>query len=175
MRKWVRKPRVQYDAVGLVATHGRQLPVRIVLHDTECCDAPGFTELAAVAKYWVNTGLGYGAHFVVDKAGNVAQCADPDRIMWAVENRNSGTVHIELIGFSTYGALWWKRPKQLAKVAKLIAWLNAEYGIPIEHDPDRGVSGHREQPKQTHTDPGRVFPYKLLLTLARRYRSIGWT
>jgi len=178
-RKWVRRPRIQYEARGLVAVHSKSTPVRGVWHSTECGDLPGIAELQGVVNFWKNQELGYGAQLVIDKDGNSALCANPDEITWAVENHNTGTFSVELIGFARFnGKLWWLRKAQLDKLAKWMAWLNLEYGVPLSFDVNKGWSRHLDQSKAfhgSHTDPGTGFPYKYVLRKAKQYRVNGWT
>jgi len=175
-KRWVRRPLVQYDARGEVATHGRHLPVRIGIHTTECHDAPGIREMEGVVGFWKRQGMGLGAHVLIDKDGNSCLAADFHHICWAIKGANTGTVHFELIGFARFSPkVWWSRLKQLNKLAKWIAYLNYEYGIPIDRSIHRGVAGHNEFPGNDHTDPGKFFPWKYVLRRARQYRENGWT
>ena len=175
--RWVRRPLVQYDARGLVDTHGKHVPVRIVVHTTESHDEEGLGDLRGIANYWSRTPEGLGAHVIVDKDGNSALCGDPSRVMYAVKGRNTGTFHIELIGRAKFlPTVWWLRLAQLNKAAKWIAWVNYEYPlVRIVFDADTGVSGHRDQPNQTHWDPGTGFPMRYLIRRAQQFRANGWT
>lgn len=175
--RWVRRPLVQYDARGLVDTHGKQVPVRIVIHTTESDDIAGDVDLRAVANYWSRTPDGLGAHVIVDGDGNSALCGDPSRVMYAVLHRNVGAFHIELIGRAGFlPTVWWLRLKQLNKVAKWCAWIHHEYPlVELVFNVDTGVSGHRDQPGQTHTDPGKWFPMTYLIRRAQQFSANGWT
>lgn len=176
MRKSVRRPRVDVDLRGLVETHGTHAPVRGVVHDTECGDLPGDAELRGVARFWERQHEGLGAELLIDKDGLSGVCAEPNQICWAVAGRNTGSYHVELIGFARFkGFQWIRRRKQLDKLARHMAWLNLEYGIELRRDPDTGWSGHRDQPHANHTDPGPYFPWALVLAKARKYRRQGWS
>lgn len=174
----VRRPRVDLDARGLIETHGRQRPVRGVFHSTECGDAQGISELTGVVRFWRNQGLGYGAHVIIDRDGNSALCANPNEECWAVENRNGGTVSIELVGFARFTPkLWWARPRQLDKLARWMAWLALEYDIPLRFHVDRGWSRHADQSRVyggSHWDPGPFFPMGWVIRKAVVYRREGW-
>lgn len=174
----VRRPKIDLDARGIVATHGPHQPLRGVWHDTEGHDAAGIRDLLGVAQFWHGQNLGYGAQVIIDKDGNSALCANPDEIVWCVENHNTGTVSIELIGFASFvPSVWLARPKQLDKLAKWMAWLRLEYGIPLDHNVNKGWSGHADQSKAfggSHYDPGTGFPSKLVLARARHYYKAGW-
>lgn len=172
----VRRPLVQYDATELIQTHGNHTPRRVVIHDTESHDSAGTRDLQGVANYWHNSGLGLGAHLIIDKDGNTAYCAPEHKITWAVANRNTGTLHIELIGFARFTPqMWFARIAQLNKAAKWCAYWNLEYGIWLEKDPNYGISGHRDQPNQSHTDPGPFFPWTYFVRRAKQFRENGWS
>ena len=169
------RPRVDLDARGRIETHGNQLVKRGVFHDTESHDAAGIRDLEGIVRFWQGQGLGYGAHLIIDKAGNSALCANPEHITWAVARRNTGSFHIELIGFARFTPkLWRARPAQLEKLARWMAWLNYHYEIPLHFGINYGWSGHRDQPNQTHTDPGRFFPRTRVLRRANELRKSGW-
>src|SRR4051812_39748025 len=125
VRRAVRRPRIDVDLRGLVATHGHHKPVRGVVHDTECGDLPGTAEERGVARFWHRQREGLGAELMIDKDGLSGLCANPNQICWAVAHRNTGTFHIELIGWARFKRLnWLRRPKQLHKLARWMAWLN---------------------------------------------------
>jgi hypothetical protein len=174
----VRRPVYQLDARGHIATHGHQVPVRGVWHDTEGHDAAGIRDLQGIVNYWIEQDLGYGAAVIIDKSGNSALCADPDRITWAVENHNTGTVSIELVGFAKFTpSIWRARGAQLDKLARWMAWLRLEYGIPLDLNVNKGWSGHADQTRAfggSHTDPGIGFPKRYVLRKARSYYKTGW-
>lgn len=179
-KKVLRRPRVDLDARGRIQTHGHMVPVRGDWHTTECGDAAGIRELEGVVAFWERQALGYGAHVIIDADGNSALCADPGEVTWHTESRNTGMVGIELIGFARFSPkVWWLRRAQLDKLAKWIAWLNLEYGIPIRFSTASGWSGHIDQTyaydlPSGHTDPGRFFPKGYVLAKAAKYRAGGW-
>ncbi len=174
----VRRPRIDVDLRGQVATHGRAFPARVVLHSTECGDAPGDLELRGVAAFWRRQGKGYGAEILIDRDGLFCLAANPDEITWAVQSHNTGTVSIELIGYARFGVTdWFRRRKQLVKLAKTLAWLSIEYAIPLRFDVNHGVSRHLDQSRVfggSHTDPGKGFPLGYVLRKARRFKANGW-
>lgn len=176
MGRNVRRPRVDYDARGKVATHGPHLPIRGIWHDTESHDYAGIRDLAGIVSFWQNQARGYGAHVIIDKDGNSALCANPNEITWHVGGRNTDSFGIELVGFASFTPkLWFARRAQLDKLARWMAWLNLEYGVPLRFGVNRGWSGHRDQPNADHTDPGSWFPKNYVLRLANKYRKEGWS
>lgn len=179
MGKSVRRPRVDVDARGRVAVHGgRQVPMFGVWHDTESHDAAGLRDLEAIVNYWVSQGDGLGAHIIIDKDGNSAYCAKPTQTTWAVAHHNTNGVHIELVGFAKFAPnAWFLRLKQLNKLARWMAWLNLEYGIPLHEGVNLGWAGHADHSKVyggSHWDPGTGFPRKWVLRRAKQYREKGW-
>lgn len=170
--------------------HGTHKPVRIVLHDTESHDTAGVAEIRGVFNFWHTqknpdgTLAKYGAHFVVDRNGNVGRGGDPTQIQWHVTNLNTGSIGIEQIGFATFRNLVWrrKRRKQLYAVARIIAWAHGRYGIPIRvrHDPRLpGVTTHRRVglagiDPSGHTDPGPHYPLGFVIFLAKMIQRIGF-
>lgn len=172
------RPIIQLDARGRVATHGTHGPIRGVFHDTESHDAAGLRDMEGIVNYWGKQGEGYGAHLIIDKEGNSAFCADPTKIVWAVENHNTGTISVELIGFARFTpSIWAVRIKQLDKLAKWMAWFRYQYGVPLDYNVNLGWSGHADQSKAfggTHWDPGPGFPARLVLRQARTYYQKGW-
>lgn len=178
MPKSVRRPRVDLDARGRIATHGWQTPRRVVLHDTESHDAAGIRDLGGICGFWQRQGRGYGAHVIVDKDANSALCAEANQICWHVANRNTHAVGIEIVGFASFSPnFWFLRPRQLHKVARWLAFYNHQYGIPLVADPERGITTHRQQSKLyggDHYDPGIFFPFNYVLKQAQVYRQEGW-
>lgn len=174
----VRRPIINVDGRAYVTPHGRHVPKRGVWHSTECGDLRGLSDLKGVANFWKQQGRGYGAHLIIDKDGNSALCCNFDDIAWAVENHNTGTISVELIGFARFGlASWLLRRKQLDKLSRWMAWIRKEYGIPLDFNVNKGWSRHADQSKAfggTHTDPGVGFPYRMVLRKARAYYKHGW-
>lgn len=179
-RKSVRRPRVDLDARGVIATHGIMHPERGDWHSTESGDAAGIRDLEGIVNFWSEQNLGYGSHIIIDKEGNSALCADLNQITWHTENRNTGMIGIELVGRAAFtGAAWWTRRAQLDKLARWIAYINKEWHVPICFDVNAGWSGHVDQTKafhlpSGHTDPGKFFPKGYVLRLAKKYRREGW-
>ncbi len=158
------------------ATHGKQVPQRVVLHDTESHDTKGIRDIAGVYNFWLGQGKGYGAHFVVDAGGNIGQGAQVTQVCWHVENHNTDSVGIEQVGYAWWNLQKWSaREAQLDKVSKLVAWLSFAYQIPLVHSIDKGVCMHRDFTDGTHTDPGANYPFHSVLTRAKWYKSNGWS
>lgn len=150
------------------AVHGEHKPQRIILHDTESHDHAGVADIQGIAAFWHRQGTGYGAHFIIDRAGNIGAGPPASRITWHTGGANTGSIGIELIGFARFSRLQWiRRGKQLRALAHLLAYLSDVYEIPLV----RGVNGvclHRDFPASGHTDPGPGFPHKRVVWMARK-------
>lgn len=156
-----------------VATHGHHKPLRIVLHDTESHDHAGIGDIVGIAEYWHRQGQGLGAHFIIDGDGNIGQGCGRTNVTWAVAGHNTGSIHIELIGFARFTlAGWLKRRKQLDALVDLLAYLCDRANIPARHSIDRGVARHADfhnvPPGMYHSDPGKGFPFRRVLRRVRR-------
>lgn len=174
----IRKPRIAYHApAGL--THGAMTPVRVVLHDTESHDEKGIGDMKGIAEFWLRGPDKLGAHFIVDAEGNIGQCGEPTELMFHTGGANTGSVGIEQIGFAQFSKKTWEsRPDQLIKVAKLLAWLNHEYGIPLRVSTVHGISTHAMQSKihpesMGHTDPGVGYPLDEVIAIAKGFKDAG--
>lgn len=181
-RRTLHEPSVQYEAHNAII-HGAMVPKRVVLHDTESHDTKGITDISGIYDFWQRQGKGYGAHLVIDKDGNSGISAYGfDKVMWHVENYNTGSIGIEQIGFASYTKLIWSRShqKQIIKVARWLAWIHHRYGVPLTHSL-QGVCTHADVgaagiDPSGHTDPGANYPIRMLLWLANRYvKRGGWS
>lgn len=176
----IRKPSIDVHAPRGALTHGPMgNPVRIVLHDTESHDAPETKDIQGVIDFWLKTPDKLGAHFIVDEHGNIGQCGQPDELMFHTGGANTGSVGIEQIGFASFTKREWEqRPDQLIKVAKLLAWLNDEYHIPLRISATLGVSTHAMQsaihPESGgHSDPGKNYPLEEVVAMAQTFKAAG--
>jgi hypothetical protein len=176
----IHKPTVQYHAPRGALTHGFMgNPVRVVLHDTEGHDTKGISDIEGVIHFWEGTPDKLGAHFIVDAEGNIGQAGDPTQLMYHTGGANTGSVGIEQIGFASFTKKTWEaRPDQLIKVAKLLAWLNDEYGIPLRISTVNGISTHAMQSKihpesMGHTDPGAGYPLDEVVAMAVQMKQAG--
>jgi hypothetical protein len=176
----IHKPTIQFRAPKGALTHGFMgNPHGVVLHDTEGHDTKGIADISGVISFWMGTPDKLGAHFIVDAEGNIGQSGEPTELMYHCGGANTGYVGIEQIGFARFTKQQWEaRPDQLIKVAKLLAWLNAEYHIPLRVSTVNGVSTHAMQSKihpesQGHTDPGSGYPLEEVLAIAKGFKDAG--
>ena len=180
MVKTVHEPRTDVDCRGLVQDHGPHTPVRVVLHDTESYDRVGVSDIRGIAEFFQRQGLGYGSHLVIDLEGKTGRLVDDDRIGWHVGGANTGSLGIEQIGFGRFRrADWAKRPAQLEKVARWLAWWSKRWGIPLTLATGRGVCTHAmmsalHPESGGHTDPGFGYPLADVIARARVLKKTGW-
>lgn len=165
-------------------------PVRVILHDTESHDAEGTGDITGILAGWrsAEPRLGYlpGAHFIVDEDGNVGKVAPPTAVLNGAGGLNTGSIHIEIIGFASFDeGDWLGRTAQMDTVARLLAWAHVQHNIPLavpapqgDGLPMHGVMTHamvsRFSPQSLgHTDPGVGFPTGREIKLARSYVDAG--
>jgi hypothetical protein len=186
----IHEPFVAFHAPEGEFGHGSMTPVRVVLHDTECHDAAGISEIAGVVNFWLRTDQPdrLGAHYIVDADGNIGKLANGTELLYHVGGLNTGSIGIEQIGFASFTEKdWIDRPKQLDKVARLLAYLHHAYGIPLEvpmpqgaSQANHGVMTHAmvsrfEPASEGHTDPGSGYPLGHVLAVAKGYvKAGGW-
>ncbi len=105
-------------------------------------------------SWFQNTNAKVSAHFVVSKTGDVTQMVKEKDIGWHVGSENGYTVGIEHEGYVTDPN--YVTPQMLDASAKLTCYLLKKYQLPASKV---GVKGHVELPNQTHTDPGKYWPW----------------
>ena len=180
MAKPPHEPRIDYDGRSLVLEHGWHHPVRVVLHDTESYDRVGISDIQGIAEFFKRQGLGYGSHLVIDREGKTGRLVDDDRIGWHVGGANTGSLGIEQIGFGRFRrADWRKRPLQLEKVARWLAWWNTRWKIPLVISTDKGICTHAmmsalHPESGGHTDPGLGYDLIGVVKRARELKRAGW-
>lgn len=152
-------------------------PVRVLaIHTTE-----GFgtaTELRD-ASWWEGS-----AHAIADEetllSGAGDGCVDYDRGSWTLRSGNNWSDNIELIGWARYTRDEWltEHDGLLNNCARWLAERSVARGIPLEKISDHvyrmggtGVIGHVDHTTGygdgTHTDPGKGFPYDVVIQRAR--------
>ncbi len=190
------RPRVLIDARGSLSTipfnrngKPRHTPLTLgVLHSTESHDYPGTRDIAGVIQWWKNPQSGGAAHLVVDSDGNAGYAVDLGKTAPHVGTMNYCSVGIEQIGFAKFALkIWLLRDKQLRAVARWMAYINKNYGLPLQEAivtrsgkvARPGWTTHRRLGElglgTNHTDPGAFYPFKKVLNYAKWYAAHGWT
>ena len=105
-------------------------------------------------SWFQNPAAKVSAHFVLGKNGEVTQMVKEKDIAWHVGSANGYTVGIEHEGFVSDAN--WVTPKMLDASAKLSCYLVKKYGLTATKT---HIKGHVELPNQTHTDPGKYWPW----------------
>jgi len=164
------------NMVGSVPVHGSQKPVRIILHTAESDGDPG-----ALPGFWRGQGKGYGSQAGIGQDGTIARYANDTDLTYHTGGANAGSLGIEIMGQASWAREdWLRRPQQLEAVARLIAYWSATHRIPLELNPNRGITTHAEQSKrhassEGHWDPGPGFPLDLVLARAQQLLTAGGT
>lgn len=140
----------------------------------------------AMARYQLSPAAGGSYHLVIDRDGNTARENDDDYVPWAaMYTGNRIAFHFSLAGRAAMTRdEWLARPKQLEKLAQILAAYSARYVIPLLERAaidvkagNMGVCGHAEISaafrESDHTDPGPNFPYDVVLDRARELRVNG--
>jgi hypothetical protein len=109
---------------------------------------------AGCISWFKNTSSKVSAHYVVSKKGEITQMVKEEDIGWHVGSANGYTIGIEHEGFVTDPQ--WATPAMVSASAKLTCYLLKKWGLPADRT---HVVGHVELPKQTHTDPGKYWPW----------------
>lgn len=131
---------------------GHSLKELIVCHETVSYNRPGIVDEQSVAAYMDASGL--EIHGIIDSEANSAWCYDAEAIYDHAAS-GDGNVNTRSIGFELVSEIpmlrpglrfptWWKRRRQLNKLAHWIAYLHAAEGIPIRYSDGRrpGVTTH---------------------------------
>lgn len=145
---------------------------RIYIHTFEGRDL----DAIAMAKYQLSPAAGGSYHIVIDVNGMTARENDDDYIPWSAGPKaNRDGIHISLAGKAAFSReQWLARPKQLDKLADVVAAYCKAYGVPAIYrnaadlKADRwGISTHVDAAlawrETDHTDPGKGFPMDVLV------------
>lgn len=140
----------------------------------------------AMARYQLSPAAGGSYHLVIDRDGNTARENDDNYIPWAaMYTGNRIAFHFSLAGRAAMTRdEWLARPKQLEKLAQILAAYGERYTLPLlfcdaidVKAGHMGVCGHAEISEafreSDHTDPGQNFPYDIVLDRARIIRNGG--
>lgn len=166
----VNRPLMRVDRRATGNQHGSMTPRVLVIHSTESHDRYGLTDVVGVLRYLEEHEDELGVHFVIDKDGNIGRGGyiHARNLMYHCKGANDFSVGIELVGFARFTlTAWLTRRRQLRALAWLMAWLSQELNIPLRTSTARGVALHRDFPAGGHTDPGRFFPRRRVLRMAR--------
>lgn len=153
-------------------------PTLIVIHSTESDNRPGTSDLAAVAGWFDNPSSQASSTVIVDAEGQSARCVPDSEKPWTQAHYNSVSLSIECIGRAAQTA-W--TADEVREAARWIALWSVRHGIPIRKGRvdssgrvvRSGVLRHSELGALggNHHDPGRAFPLRSCLRLARYYRA----
>lgn len=179
MGKAIRRPRIDVDVRSWFGGgHGPQTPEFIVIHDTESHDYAGIRDITGIVSYWYHrSGARLGSQVIIDKEALSGWVINENQRAYAVENHNTGALHIEMIGFAKFTpSIWWTRMPQLEKCARWCAFWHKTYGIPIQTSTTSGICTHKmctDLYGGSHYDPGPFFPFQWLLRRTQQLVDVG--
>lgn len=117
---------------------------------------------------------------VVDAAGRTGRSNDDEFAPWAAgTTANSRGLHLCVMGWAKQPrSEWLSRTGQMHSTARILAWNNALYGIPLQfigpkqlRNRERGVCGHvhvaQAWGETDHTDPGPEYPFDVVISMAK--------
>lgn len=162
----------------------------IAIHTTEGHNRPGRADLNSLFSWFNNPDSESSSHISIDDEAHTDRYVMDSKKAWTILQLNAVTLNIELVGFAATLRKIWKKKyrKQLKKTAKWIAYWSKKHDIPIRRGKvgvragypyiaKTGVITHADLTRAgfgSHQDPGKGFPMKLLLTLAKYYARRGW-
>lgn len=163
--------------------NGRRIDA-IVVHTTETPDRGGYGELTKLARYFVKARK--STHVTTDGEGYSSRMVDDDRLAYHATYWNVSTLGLEQVGYAAFGEdRWFERSTQLEAGAQWIAHWAAKYRIPIRRCEvaglrynrrkrvvagvitRRGVCTHGQVDPRNRHDPGRGYPFEVVLERAR--------
>ena len=109
---------------------------------------------AGCISWFKNPAAQVSAHYVISKTGAITQMVKEKDIGWHVGSQNGYTLGIEHEGFVDDPN--WVTEPMLNASAQLTCYMLKKYKLPADKS---AVKGHVELPKQTHTDPGKYWPW----------------
>lgn len=167
---------------GPAYTRGRPdgPPIWVVMHDMEFPERPDAAEWTAAYFARGADGRSVSSHYVAD-VDSIIQCVRLADTAWTVGNRagNYRGINWELAGYANQTREQWLDPfsrGMLERVAVVMRRDMARYNIPARVLTDAqvkaftpGVTSHAQLGRAfggtDHTDPGRSFPWDMLIGL----------
>ncbi len=109
---------------------------------------------AGCISWFKNPNAQVSAHYVVSKTGAITQMVKEKDIAWHVGSENGYTIGIEHEGYVSDAN--YVTPQMLDATAQLTCYLVKKYQL---QPTKAAIKGHVELPNQTHTDPGKYWPW----------------
>ena len=165
---------INIASLMLPVMHGRHAKDMVVLHETVSPDYTGFVDILSNARYLPANGL--GIHGIVDAEGYLAWSVAMDTgILYHCDSRgpsgqshgvNTRSIGIEQVSrvMLDYKAqdqrfrAWWKRNKEIDKVAQVLAYLHRTHNIPLTYSDGTkpGITTHWSVSKAYNVPGGHV-------------------
>ncbi len=105
-------------------------------------------------SWFLNPKSKVSSHYVLGKNGEVTQMVKEKDIAWHVGSANGYTIGLEHEGYVSDPK--WVTPEMLDASAKLTCYLVKKYDLKATKT---HIKGHVELPNQSHTDPGKYWPW----------------
>ena len=152
-------------------------PSIIVVHSTEGTNVVGLADLVGLGGWFANPDSEASSHVATDAEGNSARYVRDEDKAWHCARYNSAALGIEQVGKAAQTS--WSEAQQ-RETARWIAYWSLKFGVPIQkgkiangkvltpgtcRHSDLGALGGN------HSDPGRHYPLREVLELAREIRS----
>lgn len=131
---------------------GHATKTLIVLHETVSYNKLGVMDIVNPAKFLDEHGL--EIHGIVDAEANSGWCYDA-KAVYDHAASGKGNINTRSVGFELVSEIpllpspvrfpaWWRRKKQLNRVAWWCAWLHATEGIPLKYSDstEPGITTH---------------------------------
>lgn len=150
----------------------------LVIHTTEGPNRDGLGDLEGLADYFDSPKSQVSSTVAIDGEGFSARLMPDASKPWTQASYNSVSLSIENIGYSaTTRDEWFKKyPRQLAANSRWLAYWSDKHKIPLRRAvtlsggvQKNGVATHKQLGVYggNHGDPGRGYPIKYVLLLAR--------
>lgn len=157
------------------------IPKIMVAHTTEGPNKKGLDDVKGISSYFDNPSVQASSTIVTDGEGNTARLMPDSAKPWTQASYNSVSLSIENIGYaSTTRNEWFKLyHNQLKANAYQFAYWSHLHKIPLRRAVTlfggvqrTGIASHKQLGSYGggHSDPGRGYPFKYVIWLARYYK-----
>lgn len=159
------------------SSRGGVRPTLIVLHSTEGANVKGLGDLVGLGGWFNNPKAQCSSHVATDAEGNSARYVRDGEKAWTQAHYNPVSLSIEQVGRAAQTS--WSDAQQ-RETARWIAHWCKLHGIPVRKGRvaggrviRSGIVRHSELGALggAHHDPGKAFPMRRVLALARQYRA----
>lgn len=170
---------------------GRRRPLRLIVwHSTEGSEVKGSAYNVA-AGWFAKATSKVSAHIVADDGSDsrypsgICECVYPGDTAWHCGNANADGYGVEIVGKASQSGCDWNDEFSRASIVNACEWL--KWNDQLKYIPPRwlsneelrnGAAGHVTHHQvavvlggSTHTDPGKDFPFSLVMSLLEGNKS----